>query len=120
MTGYNCLNRNIHNSRNSTDLDHENIINDLLKALKPLRFGAPVTHVYNPLEYARKPYSQYCRRYGAPAKEIVLIGMNPGPWGMAQTGIPFGEVTAVRDWLNIESAVNTPANIHPKRPVTGP
>ena len=119
MTGYNCLNRNIHNSRNSTDLDHENIINDLLKALKPLRFGAPVTHVYNPLEYARKPYSQYCRRYGAPAKEIVLIGMNPGPWGMAQTGIPFGEITAVKEWMNIDGPVGQPVNVHPKRPVMG-
>jgi single-strand selective monofunctional uracil DNA glycosylase len=100
-------------------LDLEKITDELLEALRPLKFSAPVTHVYNPLEYARAPYSMYLRRYAKTPKEIVLIGMNPGPWGMAQTGIPFGEVTAVRDWLNIESAVNTPANIHPKRPVTG-
>jgi len=79
---------------------HENIIDDLLDDLKPLRFGAPVTHVYNPLVYARKPYSQYCEQYGTPVKEIVLVGMNPGPWGMAQTGIPFGEITAVKEWLH--------------------
>jgi single-strand selective monofunctional uracil DNA glycosylase len=100
-------------------MDLETITDELLEALRPLKFSAPVTHVYNPLEYARAPYSKYLRHYAKAPKEIILIGMNPGPWGMAQTGIPFGEVTAVRDWLNIEGQVNTPANIHPKRPVTG-
>jgi len=100
-------------------MDLETITDDLLDELRPLKFSAPVTHVYNPLEYARAPYSEYLRRYANSPKEIVLIGMNPGPWGMAQTGIPFGEVTAVRDWLDIEAEVDTPASTHPKRPVTG-
>ena len=86
----------------------ETITDDLLDELRPLKFDAPVTHVYNPLEYARTPYSQYLRRYAKPPREIVLIGMNPGPWGMAQTGIPFGEVSAVRQWLDIEAAVDPP------------
>ena len=102
-----------------TLLDHENIINNLLDDLKPLRFGAPVTHVYNPLEYARAPYLEYCQRYGLPEKEIVLVGMNPGPWGMAQTGIPFGEIAAVKEWMNIDAPIGQPVNVHPKRPVTG-
>jgi single-strand selective monofunctional uracil DNA glycosylase len=97
----------------------ETITDDLSDELRPLKFSAPVTHVYNPLEYARAPYLKYLRRYAKSPKEIVLIGMNPGPWGMAQTGIPFGEVTAVKDWLNIEGVVDAPADIHPKRPVTG-
>jgi single-strand selective monofunctional uracil DNA glycosylase len=97
----------------------ETITDDLLDELRPLKFDAPVTHVYNPLEYARAPYSQYLRRYAKSPKEVVLIGMNPGPWGMAQTGIPFGEVSAVREWLDIEAAVDPPAKMHPKRPVTG-
>ena len=96
-------------------MDLETITDDLLHELQPLRFGAPVTHVYNPLEYARAPYAEYLRRYATSPKEIVLIGMNPGPWGMAQTGIPFGEVTAVRDWLNIAGTVNPPADMHPKQ-----
>ena len=100
-------------------MDLETITDDLLDELRPLTFSPPVTHVYNPLEYARKPYSEYLQRYATSPKEIVLIGMNPGPWGMAQTGIPFGEVTAVRDWLNIEAEVNPPADTHPKRPVSG-
>jgi single-strand selective monofunctional uracil DNA glycosylase len=97
----------------------EAIIDDLLDELKPLRFDAPVSHVYNPLAYARASYAKYLKLYAESPTEIVLIGMNPGPWGMAQTGIPFGEVRAVRDWLNIEAPVGTPAKMHPKRPVTG-
>ncbi len=84
-----------------------------------LRFGPPVTHVYNPLEYAWRPHAAYLERYGSPPREIVLLGMNPGPWGMAQTGVPFGEVASVRGWLRIEDEVDRPAAEHPKRPVEG-
>ena len=45
--------------------------------------------------------------------------MNPGPFGMAQTGVPFGEVRLVRDWLGIETEVGKPAREHPKRPIEG-
>jgi single-strand selective monofunctional uracil DNA glycosylase len=97
----------------------DDIIEDLLKELQPLRFGSPITHVYNPLQYARKPYNEYLKRYGGRPKEVILLGMNPGPWGMAQTGIPFGEVSAVKTWLKIEAFVEVPDPIHPKRPVLG-
>jgi len=95
------------------------VIDDLLEDLRPLQFGPPVTHVYNPLEYARKAYDHYLQRYARSPREIVLVGMNPGPWGMAQTGVPFGEVTAVRDWLDIETQIGRPSAIHAKKPVTG-
>ena len=95
-------------------------INDtLLKKLNKLKFSLPVTHVYNPLEYARKAYDCYLNRYAGSPREVVLLGMNPGPWGMAQTGVPFGEVRAVREWLKISAPINVPANMHPKRPVDG-
>jgi single-strand selective monofunctional uracil DNA glycosylase len=97
----------------------EHIIDNLIADLRPLDFGPPVTHVYNPFEYARKAHTLYLRRYAGRPKEIVLVGMNPGPWGMAQTGIPFGEVAAVKDWLGIETTVGTPDLMHPKRPVEG-
>jgi single-strand selective monofunctional uracil DNA glycosylase len=97
----------------------DDIIDALLKELQPLRFGPPITHVYNPLQYARKPYNEYLKRYGGRPKEVVLLGMNPGPWGMAQTGVPFGEVSAVKTWLQIEAPVGAPHLIHPKRPVLG-
>ena len=105
--------------KKKTLIQLEMIIDDLLEELQPLQFTAPVSYVYNPLEYARAPYAAYLRRYAKSPKDIVLIGMNPGPWGMAQTGIPFGEVAAVRDWLDIEAAVGMPSPTHPKRPVTG-
>lgn len=84
-----------------------------------LKFGPPVTHVYNPLEYARAPHERYLERYGAAPKEVVLVGMNPGPFGMAQTGVPFGDVKMVRDWMGISEKVGRPAGEHPKRKVLG-
>ncbi len=95
------------------------ITDDLLADLDGLTFGRPVTHVYNPLVYARASWDAYCGRYGQGAKEVVLLGMNPGPWGMAQTGVPFGEVDAARRWLDLERPVGKPAKEHPKRPVLG-
>jgi single-strand selective monofunctional uracil DNA glycosylase len=95
------------------------ITDQLLKDLDGLRFGPPVTHVYNPLTYAGEAYARYLALYGNTPKEVLLLGMNPGPWGMAQTGVPFGEVRLVRDWLEIEVPITAPAATHPKRPVTG-
>lgn len=84
-----------------------------------LRFDRPVTHVYNPLEYAWAPHQEYLARFGAGHPDVVLVGMNPGPWGMVQTGVPFGDVRMVRDWMGIDGAVHRPAAQHPKRPVQG-
>jgi len=84
-----------------------------------LRFGPPVTHVYNPLRYAFAPHAAYLRRFGKKKGRVVLVGMNPGPWGMVQTGVPFGEVGLVRDWMGIAGPVSQPAKPHPKRPVQG-
>jgi single-strand selective monofunctional uracil DNA glycosylase len=38
---------------------------------------------------------------------------------MVQTGVPFGEVGAVRDWLRIDAEIGRPEPEHPKRPVEG-
>jgi single-strand selective monofunctional uracil DNA glycosylase len=84
-----------------------------------LRFGAPVSHVYNPLLYARAAHEIYLQRFSAAPKEVIFLGMNPGPFGMAQTGVPFGEISAVRDWMNIRAAIGRPAQEHSKRPVLG-
>jgi single-strand selective monofunctional uracil DNA glycosylase len=91
----------------------------LVRELAGLRFRAPVTHVYNPLEYARRPHAAYLRRYARAPLGALFFGMNPGPFGMAQTGVPFGEVAHVRDWLGIEAPVGKPPREHPKRPVEG-
>lgn len=89
------------------------------KTLDALEFAPPVTHVYNPLAYAWDLHAAYLRLAGAGRKRVVFLGMNPGPFGMAQTGVPFGEVPAVRDWMRLEGRVGKPPREHPKRPVTG-
>jgi single-strand selective monofunctional uracil DNA glycosylase len=91
----------------------------LRREIAPLRFGAPVTHVYNPLDYAGSPHRLYIERFGASPKRVVFLGMNPGPFGMVQTGVPFGAVANVRDWLKIEARVSRPEREHPKRPILG-
>lgn len=92
---------------------------ELCAALAPLRFGLPVTHVYNPLVYARAGYEAYLERAGHGPKRAVFLGMNPGPFGMAQTGVPFGDAELCKSWLGIERAIGRPDPEHPKRPVLG-
>lgn len=84
-----------------------------------LTFTAPVTHVYNPLSYAWNAHAEYLRRFGPGRKRVVFLGMNPGPFGMVQTGVPFGEIVAVRDWMKISAPIMPPAAAHPKRPIQG-
>jgi single-strand selective monofunctional uracil DNA glycosylase len=100
-------------------MDLIRIADTLAEELGRLTFAAPVAYVYNPLVYARQPEALYLERYGAGPKEAVFIGMNPGPWGMAQTGVPFGEVALVREWLGIEAEVGKPDREHPKKRVEG-
>lgn len=78
-----------------------------------------VAYVYNPLRYAWGPHEQYLDRFGRGKRRAILVGMNPGPWGMAQTGVPFGDVAIVRDWMGILGDVGQPPRVHPKRPVLG-
>lgn len=91
----------------------------LADEVRPLRFGPPVTHVYNPLDYAWAPHRRYIERFGGARKRVVLLGMNPGPFGMTQTGVPFGDIPSVRDFLKIVEPVGKPPTEHPARPVLG-
>jgi single-strand selective monofunctional uracil DNA glycosylase len=92
---------------------------ELKRRAGALRFGAPAAYVYNPLEYAWDPYRCYLERFAAGGKRVLFLGMNPGPWGMAQTGVPFGDVGAVREWMGIQRPVGHPLAEHPRRPVLG-
>ena len=79
-----------------------------------------VPFVYNPLVYARAPHEAYLERWGAHSpREVVMVGMNPGPFGMAQTGVPFGDVAMVRDFVGVTGPVGKPPREHPLRPVAG-
>ena len=92
---------------------------ELSDVVDGLRFRAPVAYVYNPLDYAWEAHETYLRRFAATRKRVMFLGMNPGPFGMAQTGVPFGEVAAVRDWMGIQAAVLQPKRVHPKRLIEG-
>ncbi len=92
---------------------------DLRDAVNRLSFADPVAWVYNPLDYAWNLHADYVRRWGASKRRVLMLGMNPGPWGMVQTGVPFGEIAVVRDFLRLEGAVGHPDPEHPKRPVQG-
>lgn len=92
---------------------------NLGREVRGLAFSRPVTHVYNPLDYAWHAHAMYLERYGKTPIEVLFLGMNPGPWGMVQTGVPFGEVNAVRNWLKIDAEIGRPDPEHAKRPVTG-
>ncbi len=91
----------------------------LSERVDALTFDPPVSHVYNPLRHAGRGYRRYLRRFGDGPKRIVFLGMNPGPYGMTQTGVPFGEVAIVREFLGIEERIDKPADEHPKRPIEG-
>lgn len=91
----------------------------LADACDDLRFGVPVASVYNPLRYAWEPHRRYLEQCAMHSPSVVLVGMNPGPNGMLQTGVPFGDVRIVREWMGIEAAVEQPEALHPKRPVQG-
>jgi single-strand selective monofunctional uracil DNA glycosylase len=95
------------------------ISRDLSAAVAKLRFSEAVAYIYNPLDYAREPHETYLSRFGSGQRDILMLGMNPGPFGMAQTGVPFGDVGMVRDWMGIEGPVSKPDPEHPKRPVQG-
>lgn len=95
------------------------VVRRLARRVDELEFEAPVAWVYNPLNYARAATEAYLDRFARPGVDALWLGMNPGPFGMAQTGVPFGEVAAVRGWLGIEAKIEKPSREHPKRPIEG-
>lgn len=92
----------------------------LLDRLDPLTFNHKVGWTYNPVDYAWDVHRDYLTRFGTAPKRILLVGMNPGPWGMAQTGVPFTDPYIGRDWMELEThPVGRPENHREERPVHG-
>lgn len=96
-----------------------NLENDLVSQLNDLNYGPNIVYIYNPLDYAFNLHKIFLKKFLNANKKVLFLGMNPGPWGMCQTGIPFGEVNIVRSYLRVVGEVLTPTNYHPQRPVTG-
>lgn len=93
---------------------------EMVAKLAQLTFGPPITHVYNPLIYASETHGKFVRKFlKGSARKIIFLGMNPGPFGMVQSGVPFGECTIVKSWMGIDGFVGRPTLEHPKRPVIG-
>lgn len=91
----------------------------LADAVDALHFAPPTTHIYNPLRYAWPGHRSYLEQHAGSRKKVIFIGMNPGPFGMAQTGVPFGEIAMVRDWVGVEESILSPEHVHPKRLIEG-
>ncbi|MDD3422979.1 uracil-DNA glycosylase family protein [Sphaerochaeta sp.] len=86
--------------------------------VETLRFSCDC-YIYNPLSYAWPMHELYIRNYLSRPVRILLLGMNPGPFGMTQTGVPFGEIEAVKHFLKLEAEIAKPLVEHPARPVLG-
>ncbi|XP_059053181.1 single-strand selective monofunctional uracil DNA glycosylase-like isoform X1 [Achroia grisella] len=95
------------------------LIDQLNVNLEKLQLPNSVQCIYNPTIYARNTFEQYVRKYCNTKKKVMFFGMNPGPWGMSQTGVPFGEVASVRDWLHIIGPVGKPPTELSNRQVNG-
>ncbi|XP_071825855.1 single-strand selective monofunctional uracil DNA glycosylase-like isoform X2 [Apostichopus japonicus] len=95
------------------------IMDDFSEELGNLSFGERVCYIYNPLQYAKETHEDFIRKYCQSTKKVLFLGMNPGPFGMAQNGVPFGERDHVVDWLKIEGDVGKPEREHPKRQIQG-
>ena len=92
----------------------------LSKAVDALHFADPVTHVYNPLSYAWAAHEQYLRMMNPDGCRVLLLGMNPGPWGMAQTGVPFGQIAAVPRLARHRRKNKAAQNLAPQTTDRGP
>lgn len=91
-----------------------------IKKMDVLKFDKKkVQYVYNPVDYAYAGYSRYVRKYLKSSKKILFVGLNPGPYGMCQTGIPFGDVSTVKEWMELEMDISKPLDECPKKPVDG-
>lgn len=92
---------------------------DLNNELNELQFPKNITHIYNPIVYALNLHCQYIKKFLNGKKKVMLIGMNPGPNGMVQNGVPFGNTNTVKNLMKIQGQVDQPPSLNPKRPVTG-
>lgn len=76
-------------------------------------------YIYNPLEYAWRMHEAYLSLSVGENQDVLLLGMNPGPYGMCQTGVPFGDRVSVKEYLRLDEEIDRPEKECPKRPIEG-
>lgn len=81
-------------SNNETNVSSEllNVASSLNSNINNLKFSNPIKYIYNPTVYAYDPFKKYIEKYGSTEKHILFIGMNPGPFGMSQTGVSVNKI----------------------------
>ena len=80
-----------------------NIESELAKDLVNIEHesDSKVRFVLNPLDYAQDPHIKFLKNYLVGPRRVLFVGLNPGPWGMCQTGIPFGDVGQCKNFLKV-------------------
>ena len=61
--------------------------NLLSESLRKLTYPDTVTHIYDPVSYAVQTHRNFLSRFAPGSKKVLFLGMNPGPFGMAQNGV---------------------------------
>lgn len=77
-------------SQSETEVLIENYLrleNELVSQLKNLNYGPDVEFIYNPLQYASELHKAFLNKFLDSNKKVLFLGINPGPWGMCQTGV---------------------------------
>lgn len=64
-----------------------NLENDLVSKLKLLDYGPNIDFIYSPLEYASNLHKVFLQKFLNSNIKVLFLGINPGPWGMCQTGV---------------------------------
>lgn len=94
----------------------------LVQSLQKIDIGQFTNDIimYNVLDYAWDAWEQYITQYAKGTAHTLVLGINPGPHGMVQTGIPFGNISTVQHYLNIQPNIqHDKISPHPRRPVLG-
>ncbi|RZF44591.1 hypothetical protein LSTR_LSTR001349 [Laodelphax striatellus] len=97
----------------------DDLVNQLTDFNTTLLLRSTVEYIYNPLECAYDVHRNFVHKFCISSKKILFLGMNPGPWGMMQTGVPFGDVISVKNWLKVTGEIIKPLKEHHLRPVSG-
>jgi len=95
------------------------IAHNLSQQLNPLKFTGAVHTIYNPLAYAWQQHQTFLERFDPGDRPVMFLGMNPGPFGMAQTGVPFSDPSIAQQLFGIDCDFTAPTVQHPKRPIMG-